>query len=162
MQPEARISLGGSTRNVVSRCERRSAQEHRSYNADHEREYYITRLEWRSNTAVGERTAAVRVSGYEVERRGLPPPPPHGWRLRPVIPLPYTSNNRNQVASCQPCRPVKTRSFRIVIVALPFMVPQLPPTATNCGYYSLPWQRPLLIIIIKIYTQTPYIIYFWL
>lgn len=42
---------------------------------------------------------------------------------------PSSSERANRVASsCQPRaqRPVKTRSFRIVIVALPFMVPQLP------------------------------------
>lgn len=37
-------------------------------------------------------------------------------------------------------RPVKTRTFRIVIVALPFMVPQLPTTAAaaaDCGYTTV-------------------------
>lgn len=129
-------SIGGYTRNDASRCERRSTRTHRSCNADHESEYYITRQEQRRNMNVRERATAVRVSGYEVEKT---------WAAAVVRmtvtssdPLPYPSNHRNQVASCQPCRPVKTRSFRIVIVALPFMVPQLPPTATNCGYYSLP------------------------
>lgn len=37
------------------------------------------------------------------------------------------------LSSSRLCRPVRTRSFRIVIVALPFMVPQLP-ADTDCGF----------------------------
>lgn len=73
-------------------------------------------------------------------------------------PRPTPLNDGPQTKSCRASAradQLKTRSFRIVIIALPFMVPQLPPpAATNCGYYGLPWQRPLLIIIIEIYTCT--------
>lgn len=102
----------------------------------------------------GKTWAAAAAERMTVTSSETPPTPPQ-----------HQSDNHeieSRRRASQPCRPVKTRALfshchhRRPSIYGASITTAGRPAATNCGYYlllpyGLPWQRPLLTVIIKIY-----------